>query len=114
MNRFTWALLALLMLAVPALSAQNQPSGQGRWQPPPPPRSWTAQEHHGYMDGIDAAWLDLADKLPASPARHMQYKNPPGVPIARQGLYRTGFRKGYQAIYDHQRKAIHAENTGPK
>src|SRR5579875_1252225 len=111
-----WNCAALVLVATSVALAAQTPAGsqQGRWQPPPPPKTWDAQEHHGYMDGVDAAWLDLTDKLAPRPSRHLQYRNPPNVPVSRQGLYRTGFRKGYDAVYAHEKKAKQPEHSSPK
>ena len=106
-------LLAFLLASGCVASAQTiNAASPGRWQPPPPPTSWDAQEHHGYMDGIEAAWLDLADKLPPKPSRHTMYRHPPNVKVNRIYSYQVGFRKGYAAVYHHDRPDHAAQSAG--
>lgn len=95
-----------LLLAAPSAFPESaaHASSSRRWQPPPPPRSWPAQKDHGYMDGVQAAWLDLSSGYKPQPSRHMQYRQPPDTVISGRYWYREGFRRGYQAVYRHNRK----------
>ena len=103
MKRLGWCLILLLGGGGLLLVAENPHAGPDGWQPPPPPKNWTAQEHHGYMDGVEAAWIDLAGHLPPKPSRHPKYQHPRNVPVSRQYWYREGYRKGYQVVYRHER-----------
>ena len=108
----TSTLALLLPLAGPGMlwaEAPRASSTPARWQPPPPPKIWTAPEDHGYMDGVDAAWLDLADHLRPKPSRHLIYQKPPAsVKVNRRYFYREGFRKGYDVVYTHARRHLAA------
>jgi len=95
----------LLALSSGSLGAQA-PHGTpapGRWQPPPPPKSWTAPEVKGYTDGVTAAWGDLAAHLKPHPERQVLYQKPPAtVKLDERYVYREGFRRGYDVVYAHQ------------
>jgi hypothetical protein len=74
----------------------------GRWQPPAPPKGWTAPEVRGYGDGVKAGWMDLAAGVKAHPERQVLYQTPP-VKVDQRYFYREGFRKGYDVVYAHER-----------
>ncbi|MFP5230360.1 MAG: hypothetical protein ACLGXA_22315 [Acidobacteriota bacterium] len=98
-------LFALIAAPAATVSAQKM-GGDDGWQPPGPPATWPAQENHGYGDGIEAAWTDLAGHLRPKPSRHTIYQHPPSVkPGAGRYEYRLGFRKGYDVVYDHAHSA---------
>lgn len=105
-GRSVGVLVLTLALGVgPALTqAPHGTPAPGRWQPPPPPKNWTAPEVKGYTDGVDAAWVDLAAGLKPQPQRHLIYKTPPSsVKLDRRYFYRLGFRDGYNLVYAHER-----------
>lgn len=99
-------LFALIAGPAATVSAQKMGGDHDGWQPPAPPATWPAQENHGYGDGIEAAWTDLAGHLRPKPSRHTIYQHPPSVkPGAGRYEYRLGFRKGYDVVYDHAHSA---------
>ena len=99
--------LALLLALSAGAGLAQAPHGSpapGRWQPPPPPKTWIAPQVKGYTDGIRAAWVDLAAGAQPHPERQVQYLKPPsGVKLDQRYFYREGFRKGYDLVYAHQR-----------
>ena len=115
LSRIASGLIVLVLGAGSCALAQAGNAGpQRRWQPPPPPKTWNAQEHHGYMDGIDGAWLDLGDHLSPKPSRHLNWQHPPNVPVSKQYWYRQGYDKGYQAVYRHEHGSQDRASTSGK
>ncbi len=108
LTRFTAPALAIAMLTTTGIVFAQQPYG-----PPPPPREgyehggWDAppQEfreiaRRGFHDGIEGAHRDMENHRRPNVNNRDEFRHP-NVPREARHEYRDGFRRGYDAAFNH-------------
>ena len=108
--RRNWALCSLMavsmaapaMLVPSAWSAPAQPAGaayqEHGWDVPPP--EFREAQRKGFHDGVEGARKDFDNHRAPNVNRRKEYRHPP-VDESMRDDYRDGFRRGYNAAWQH-------------